>query len=378
VPAQGRVTSDLVLTIVSSKPSFIAVSIPRITMANQQESSAYDSLNSHLNSITACLEKQSEALTSLVKAVNLLSSTISVNATRIGIQRTGRDEQPAKRFYRAWHHQSRGKPDQYGSIYSGNPDWVLDADEDVSLHFAEFHSDESNKKDTAMISATNDPIRAIKKAYQVWRGGDYKTPDATTVFVSVIYSSKYHIAREMIDKIVEAPLCHRLSREALQRLQDPMHIHLHDSEVFLRKIPKEDIKFQMTLQGLFHRKLLTLLPELDENDDRYGYIWPKRIRERISKSCDGHSEKIAERFKRIFCIIMQCDNRCTLEALKSAQLLMNDDLLIRPEVREDGFRILLEAQDALTRRPRRIVCPIRGKKKIGFSDDDDQLKSEST
>jgi hypothetical protein len=181
-------------------------------MANQQESSAFDGLNSHLNSITACLEKQSEALSSLVKAVNLLSSTASVNATRRGIQRIGRDEQPAKWFYRAWHHQSRGKLDQDGNICSGNPDWVLDADEDVSLHFAEFHSDDSNKKDTAMISATNDPIRAIKKAYQVWQGGDYETRDATKVFVSIIYSSKYYFAREVIDKVVKAPLCYRLSR----------------------------------------------------------------------------------------------------------------------------------------------------------------------
>jgi hypothetical protein len=109
-----------------------------------------------------------------------------------------------------------------------------------------------------------------------------------------------------------------------------MHIYLHDSEVFfLHKIPKEDIKFQMTLQDLFDRNLLNLLPELDEKDDRYGYIWPKRIRERISRSRDGNSEKIAERFTHIFCIMTKCDNGCTLEALKSAQLLMNDDQLIR-------------------------------------------------
>ncbi|KAI9761343.1 MAG: hypothetical protein M1840_001967 [Geoglossum simile] len=141
-------------------------------MANQQESSAFDGLNSHLNSITARLEKQSEALSSLVKAVN---------ATR-GIQPTV----------------------EMNNRRNGNPDWVLDADEDVNLHFAEFHSDDSNKKDTAMISATNDPIRAIKKAYQAWQRGDYETRDTTKVFVSIIYSS---LAASIILPEIQTPRC---------------------------------------------------------------------------------------------------------------------------------------------------------------------------
>jgi hypothetical protein len=64
---------------------------------------------------------------------------------------------------------------------------------------AEFHSDDSNKKDTAIISATNDPIRALKKVFQKWRGGDFKTRNASTIFVSVIYTSKYYVAQDMTD-----------------------------------------------------------------------------------------------------------------------------------------------------------------------------------
>jgi hypothetical protein len=54
--------------------------------------------------------------------------------------------------------------DEHSNICSGNPDLVLDTDENVSRQFAEFHFHDSNKKDTAMISATNDPICAVTRA----------------------------------------------------------------------------------------------------------------------------------------------------------------------------------------------------------------------
>jgi hypothetical protein len=168
------------------------------------------------------------------------------------------------------------------------------------------------------------------------------------------------------------------AKEALHRLNDLKYKHLHDSEVvFLHKISKEDIKFQVTLQDLFDRDLLTLLPELEETDEYYGrYLWPKRIRERIFEHCDGRSEKIAERFKHIFCILTQRGSRYIVESLKSAQLLMDDDPLIRTEVREDRFRMLLEEQDALTRRPRRR--PATGRKQnVRFADDNELLNVET-
>jgi hypothetical protein len=50
-------------------------------------------------------------------------------------------------------------------MLSGNPKWALSSKTDITLYFAEFHSDDYNKKDIALISATNDPIRALKKAF---------------------------------------------------------------------------------------------------------------------------------------------------------------------------------------------------------------------
>jgi hypothetical protein len=66
---------------------------------------------------------------------------------------------------------------------------------------------------------------------------------------------------------------------------DPNNKYLHDSElVFLHKIPKQDIKFQLTLQDLFVRHLMTRLHKLEEKDQRYDYLWPREIRNRISSA----------------------------------------------------------------------------------------------
>jgi hypothetical protein len=55
-----------------------------------------------------------------------------------------------------------------------------------------------------------------------------------------------------------------------------------------------------------------------------------------------------------------------VESVKNAQLLMNDDSLVRAEVREDGLRMPLDEQEALIRPPRRRV--IQG----GSANDDDR------
>ena len=59
--------------------------------------------------------------------------------------------------------------------------------------FAEFRSVDGEKKDTAMISTTNDPTRALSQALHMWRGGDSKNRDPSTIFVSVMFpaSTRY-------------------------------------------------------------------------------------------------------------------------------------------------------------------------------------------
>ena len=244
-------------------------------MAYQKESSTSDNLNSQIAVLATFLEKQSKTITRLIEAVNTLSTSISVAPPRLALSNTYKNH-PLKWFYRAWTLQSRAKADQDHNLCSGNPGWTLDTYDDISLHFAEFHSDRDNKKDTCMISATNDSIRALKKAFLTWDTDDFKTRDDNKVFISVIYSFEYYVARNMVDNVVKPPLCHRLSKKTLCRLKD--NKYLHDSEVvFLRKIPQADIKFQITLHDLFDRGLLTLLSELQEKNFYNRYIWPKRI-----------------------------------------------------------------------------------------------------
>jgi hypothetical protein len=332
------------------------------SMENQKESTAPDDSNAHLALLATCLEKQSETIARLTEAVNNLSASISVNTPRVDLRRTHQDQLPLKWFYRAWSFQSRAKTDQDHNNCSGNPDWLLDTYDDISLHFAEFHSDGDNKKDTSLISATNDPIRALKKAFLA---GNFETRDDNTVFFSIIYSSEFYIARDLIDNVVKPPLCHLLSKEALRRLKD--NKYLHDSEVvFLHKIPQADIKFQMTLHELYNRGLRKLLPELKEKDDYCNrYIWPKRIRERISDNCSCNSVKIAKRLKEIFCMITQDDNGPTVESLKTAQSIVDDDQYISAEVREHVVRILYEQQDKLSQQLPRSKRP----QHVGFADD---------
>jgi hypothetical protein len=324
-------------------------------MEHQKKFPVSDNSNAHLALLATCLEKQSETIARLTEAVNNLSASISVTTPRV--DRTHQDRSPLKWFYRAWSFQSRAKADQDHNICSGNPDWTLDTYDDISLHFAEFHSDSDNKKDTSLISATNDPIRALKKAFQA---GHFETRDYNMVFFPIIYSLEYYNARDLIDNVVKPPLCHRLSKEALRRLK--ANKYLHDSEVvFLHRIPQADIKFQMTLHDLYNRGLLKLLPELEEKDEYYNrYIWPKRIRERISDNCGRNSVEIAKRFKEIFCMITQDDNGPTVESLKTAQSLLDDDQCTTAEVRECGIRILYEQRDKLGR-------PLPSH--VGFADD---------
>jgi hypothetical protein len=79
-------------------------------------------------------------------------------------------------------------------MLSGNPKWALSSKTDIALHFAEFYLDDCNKKDIALISATNDPIRALKKAFTEWYNGNFMTRDPGKIFISIFYSSEYYNA----------------------------------------------------------------------------------------------------------------------------------------------------------------------------------------
>ena len=128
----------------------------------------------------------------------------------------------------------------------------------------------------------------------------------------------------------------------------------------------------MTLRDLFQRGLLKILSELGGKDSYYNcYIWPKRIRKSISDSCNANSEEIAKRFKDMFCILTQGNSGQTVESLKSAQAIMDNDPLINAEVREDGLSMLLEEWNKLTLpRPRGIHLNSRNRNP-GFADNDE-------
>lgn len=122
----------------------------------------------------------------------------------------------------------------------GNPDWAIESEDHIALHFAEFHSDKTSRKDTALISVTHDPIRAIKAAYQEWECGSFHERDATQIFISVIQSTDSYFAKDLKDRALATPLCSRLSREARSWLNEPKEAQLYDSEgLFLSRIAKE-------------------------------------------------------------------------------------------------------------------------------------------
>ena len=64
---------------------------------------------------------------------------------------------------------------------AGDPEWTVKSYDDVALHFAEFHSDKLNEKETAMISSTNDSVRALKQIWMEWHMRDLRTRDPTKI-----------------------------------------------------------------------------------------------------------------------------------------------------------------------------------------------------
>jgi hypothetical protein len=225
------------------------------------------------------------------------------------------------------------------------------------LHFAEFHSDDSNKKDTALISATSDPIRALKKAFMKWYHGNFTTRDPGKIFISIFHSSEYYDAQELVEMARKPPLCFRLSRESCDRLNSPKLEHLHDSEaVFLHVIPKEDLVINLSLQDLFDRGLKDILPELCNKDTTCNkFLWPKAIRAKISLNNESNFHKVAVQLRRMYCMFTQNGRERTVESLTNAQELFMGDPFVLGEVKEEGFRILQDEIDMMVRpKPRRV------------------------
>ena len=306
-----------------------------------------------LDGLSKCLEtvnKQAESVGSLTDTIHRLADIIIAQESSRFTKPTPSDVKPPRWLYRFSHEKSRGKIDNEGNMKSGNTEWALDSETDIALHFAEFHSDQGNTKDTALLSATHDAIRAVKAAYREFENGSFQTRDRNKIFISIIHTSKYHEAKELLKMAQKPPLCYRISKESRERLCKPTHMHLHDSEVlFLHSIPKEDIVLQVSLQDLVDRDLADVLPELDGKHSFYNkHRWPKEIRRLMSES---NLSTPTNRFVKFYNMVAQNDSKKVVESLMMAQKLLYDDELLPLGVKEEGCRVLQNKIDDL-RRPR--------------------------
>jgi len=251
--------------------------------------------------------ENSDIVTSIVdltRAVHKLSFVLQA------ISPSGASSQ-ARWLYRASIKGTHSVQNSLGDICARSTDWVLSSKEDVALHFAEFHSDETNRKSTALISATDDLLRAIKRAY---RKG-HNIIDANQVFIYIIHSSDFFCAKELRDMVKEPHLRCRLSPESYKRLTSRNSEHLYDSEaVFLHKIPRQMIKLCVTLQNLIDRGLLEILPGLKERyQESLNFLSPKGIRDHIEASCSYDPAQFAEYTRDYFASSFHKEHRCQMK-----------------------------------------------------------------
>jgi hypothetical protein len=295
---------------------------------------------------------QTQAITLLTAAIERRSVLLSKLSPPEPIHRPRHSVQC---WYRMSHPASRSKENEDGDIIAGNTEWTMESEDAIALHFGEFHSDKTSKKDTALISVTHDPIRAIKAAYQAWDFGSFKERDATQIFISVIQSTESYSARDLKDKVLTLPLSSRMSREARDRLNEPKNAHLYDSEgLFVSKIAKEHIKARVSLKDLFDRHLLDdMLPELCEDYEHFrGRLGPSTIRNRISSR--NNFEDAVRRFKVIYCALAgMALNGPKKSALIFAQQLMQSDPALEAHIKEAGLSMVQSEIDRL--RVRRVM-----------------------
>ena len=256
--------------------------------------------------------------------------------------------QPLRSWYRTSHAKSRAKEDGDGNILCGNQEWELQSLDDIAVHFAEFHSDKENRKDTGLISITHDPIRALKAAYCEWRYTPWSSQEnkAGEIVITVIQSRNYYLAADLKKLALASPLRERLSEQALKRLKNTRNAFLHDSEaVCVQRIPTEHIKHRICFESLLEKGLeINLLPELKE----YHSFWkrplcPVEIRRLVERSCDDETGDKDARLKTIYCVLAGVGagpGSGTLRSLKLAQQLMHDDPSLNKELKEIGIDTL--------------------------------------
>lgn len=236
----------------------------------------------------------------LAQAADFLSKFCSVIGDALSYLAVPKRAGVAIWSFRASSEHSRAKMDDNGNTVAGDASWSIGTGFAIAQHFAEFHADEGNRKDTAMISATPDIIRALKKMHGERKSGI----DATKVYLTVFYAASFYRAKELLDMARRPPVYHQLSKDARDRMDSDKHKHLHDSEIiFLHHVPAEDARFHVSLQELLERGLAKVLPEMFGNDNQTSLSYPKLIRRSMSASRNTAGE-VASRYAQLFMVIV--------------------------------------------------------------------------
>lgn len=315
------------------------------------------------------MNAQTAATTALISAVTRLVEAVAPGGVAPAL-RPAWDPKPGtprpRWFYRYWIKKSDKDPNPGDDHRARDPTWAVASYRDVALHFAEFHSDEDNKKATALVSGTTDVIRALKNTYVDYEKADRGTRDPTKFMITIIHSTEYYLARELIKYLREAGLWNHLSLEARRRLDSRPHVHESEA-VFLHKIRKQDIKLEVSYEELRNRGMWTCIPEIEELA-KSGRVWPKLVRQRIEENSGPQSTPLAHRFKDIYSILTQNGSTKSTDSLIMAQALLVDDERLRSlegSVNDEGEGIL---QDEIIATRTVPIVLRRRKKGVGLAD----------
>lgn len=326
-----------------------------------------------LVNIAEAIDNQAASIADLTRAVRQLCNP------------TGKEEQlkcfgnsassSEKWLYRAYLKDSSQKQD--GTLLARNTQWPLPRIDDIAYHFAEFHSDDSNRKRTPLISATSDPINAVKRAFS-----DRWIHDPSKVIIAVIRSSEFLTGEELIQIATKPPLMYRLSLDSYERLTSAKSQHLYETEaVFVRMIPSRSIKFCITLEELLNRNLLDILPWLNKSGPcSRRTLWPKMIRMDMEATCSTEHQ-VAKKYTDFFCAATQEGPHVSADSLLKAEELLWGDSRVDEKVklvcselfhdRITKFGTSLSSSKSrpikLSRSAKNTVSPSKGP---GFADDD--------
>jgi len=275
--------------------------------------------------------------------------------------------QPERWFYRVWHRDtSRGRKDFGGDIVCGSTAWLPPPHRksDIAYHFTQYHSDGLNRLDTCLVSATSDIIRALKRAVSLDTGTDIPTFHSSNIIVSIICSAEYYFAEDLLDIARnENMVLSQLTKDAISRLFSPKFQRLHEKEVvFLHQIPKEDIRFEITLQQLYTADLRVVLPELwyqNPNPDFDRMLSPSEIRNHIEHGPWHDEVQVMLRYVDIFWLVAAGGGRCEwwnsgdAKALKRTRQMLSSDALLSAPVKYAARYDLQRRTDDLFKRRRR-------------------------